>query len=183
MSDRPPRQIVYLIGLRATGKSTVGKLLAERLGVPFHDADVVLETRAGRTIRDIFATEGEAKFRDLEQEVLRELSESGPAVVATGGGVVLREANREVMRSSGKVVWLMADIDTMLTRLRDDPATTERRPDLAAGGRAEIEQLLQSRESLYQSCADVTIDTTGRSPEAVVETILASCSISSWTTA
>jgi shikimate kinase len=170
----PPRQIVYLIGLRATGKSTVGPMLAKRLGVPFHDADLVLETRAGRSIRDIFAADGETKFRDLEQEVLSELSRSGPAVVATGGGVILREANRERMRANGQVVWLTTDVDTMCARLQTDAMTVERRPHLAAGGRAEVEELLRTRESLYRQCADVTIDTTARSPEAVVDAILAS---------
>lgn len=183
MSESPAPRIVYLIGLRATGKSTVGRLLAARLGVPFHDADAVLEARSGRPIRDIFANEGEAHFRDLEELVLRDLSAAGPAIIATGGGVVLREANRERLRATGKVVWLTADIDTMLARLDADPTSAGRRPDLAGGGRAEIEGLLQARAPLYHSCADRTIDTTGRSPEAVAEDILASCSTSCWTTA
>jgi shikimate kinase len=182
MSESPRRRI-YLIGLRATGKSTVGRLLAERLGVPFHDADAVLEARAGLTIRDIFAAEGEPYFRDLEEQVLRDLSATPPAIIATGGGAILREANRDCMRATGIVVWLTADVETMLTRLNGDATTAGRRPDLAGGGRAEIEALLQARSKLYHSCADLTIDTTGRSPEAVVEDILASCSISCWTTA
>ncbi len=176
-APRPPKNL-YLIGLRATGKSTVGPMLAERLGLPFHDADVILETRAGHAIRDIFAAEGEPHFRDLEEQVLRDLSTAGPAVIATGGGVVLREANRERLRATGTVVWLTGDVETMLARLRDDPATGERRPNLGPGGRVEIEELLRARTPLYQSCADVTIDTTGRSPETVVQAILASCSIS-----
>jgi shikimate kinase len=175
--------IVYLVGLRGTGKSTVGRLLAERLGLAFHDADAVLEAKAGRSIRDIFAADGEAHFRGLEADVLRDLSRSGPAVIATGGGVVLREANRQLMQATGKTVWLTADIDTMLSRLQTDAAGAARRPDLAGGGRAEIEELLCLRTPLYQSCADLTFDTARRSPEAVVHDILASCSISSWTTA
>ena len=83
MSEAPGPRIIYLIGLRATGKSTVGRLLAERLGVPFRDADAVLEARAGCTIREIFAKEGEAHFRDLESQVLCELSAASPAVTPT----------------------------------------------------------------------------------------------------
>jgi len=169
------RRILYLIGLRATGKTTIGRLLAEHLGVPFHDADVVLETRAGRSIRDIFAENGEVHFRELEAEVLCDLSGSGPAVIATGGGVVLREANREQMRATGKVVWLTADVDTMRVRMQTDLTTAARRPDLGGGGVAEIEELLRGRAPLYQACANLTIDTTGRSPDAVVKAILASC--------
>jgi shikimate kinase len=177
------RRVLYLVGLRGSGKSTVGRLLAERLKIPFHDADAVLEARAGRSIRDIFAAEGEASFRDLEEQALRDLSDLGPAVVATGGGVILREANRERMRASGMLVWLTADIDTMLARMERDPHTADRRPALVAGGRDEIEELLRQRTPLYHACADLTIDTARRSPEAVVHDILASCSISSWITA
>ena len=101
--------MLFLIGLRGSGKTTVGRILAERLALPFRDADVELESHAGRSIRDIFAVDGETAFRDLEERNLIELIDLGPAVIATGGGVVLREANRVRMKNAGKVVWLTAD--------------------------------------------------------------------------
>src|ERR1051326_5701426 len=122
------RPIIYLIGLRGTGKTTVGRLLAKLLNRPFHDADELLEQRAGRLIRDIFAAEGEAGFRDREEAILTELSAAGSSVIATGGGVVLRESNRETMRRTGVAVWLTADVDTLVQRLQSDPATMQRRP-------------------------------------------------------
>src|SRR5713101_3976970 len=83
----PLSPCLFLIGLRGSGKTTVGRLLASRLGLPFHDADDVLETKSGRSIRDLVQTDGEPAFRDLEERVLAELVARGPAVIATGGGV------------------------------------------------------------------------------------------------
>jgi len=165
---------IVLIGLRGTGKTTVGRLLAEKLSLPFYDADVELEARAGRSIREIFETEGETRFRDLESEILQELLQRGPAVVAAGGGVVLRESNRQRMRAAQKVVWLTADVETLWQRLQGDDATWGRRPNLIAGGRTEIEELLRQRESLYGACADLSVNTTGRTPGEIVGEILAS---------
>src|SRR4051812_11920796 len=99
---------LYLVGYRGSGKSCVGAIIASWLGRPFLDADAVLEADAGRTIRDIFASEGEAGFRDRETATLRKLSAGPPAVIATGGGVILRAENRELLRSTGFVVWLTA---------------------------------------------------------------------------
>ncbi len=161
---------IFLIGLRGTGKSTIGRLLADRLGVTFVDADAELESRAGRTIREIFAADGEQAFRDLESLVLADLIAADVGVIATGGGVVLRESNRQRMRA-GRVVWLTANVDELWQRLKADPASRERRPDLTVGGRDEIAQLALARDSLYRACADHIIDTTGRTPEAVTADI------------
>jgi shikimate kinase len=167
-----PRSSIFLIGYRATGKSTVARLLAARLGWDAVDADEVLETQHGRTIRQIFAEEGEAGFRDKEAAVLEALCQRPRLVVATGGGVILREANRGRLRATGRVIWLTADAQTIWSRLQQDPATSERRPALTVGGLAEVEELLRVREPLYRSCADLVIDTVGRSPEEVVAHIL-----------
>src|SRR5437762_782279 len=100
--------VIYLIGPRGSGKTTVARLLAERLGWDWVDADAELEARCGRSIREMFASEGEEGFRRHEAEVLRQLSGRASVVIATGGGVVLREDNRELLKR-GKVVWLTAD--------------------------------------------------------------------------
>jgi shikimate kinase len=173
---------LFLIGLRGSGKTTAGRLVAAGLGWPFHDADAVLEAAAGRSIHDIFAADGEAHFRDLEERTLVELIAGGPAVIATGGGVVLREDNRRRMKTAGRVVWLTADADTLWQRILADPATADRRPNLSGGGREEVAELLRAREPLYRAVADLVVPVAGRSPEQIAGDILTACSTSSWTT-
>jgi shikimate kinase len=167
------RPLVFLIGYRGTGKTTVARLLAERLGWKWLDADAVLEERHGRSIRAIFAEEGESAFRDKEAEVLAGLCALTEHVIATGGGIVLRSENRSRLRAAGRVVWLTAPAATLWDRLQRDATTAERRPVLTQGGLAEIEELLKVREPLYTACADLTIDTTERSPEDIVAAIMA----------
>lgn len=164
---------VALVGYRGTGKSTVGRLLAERLGLPFVDADAALERRFGQTIRDTFATLGEPVFRDREAQVLEELAAGPPAVIATGGGAILRESNRQALRSFGLVVWLSARPEVLAERLRTDPASVSGRPALTASGTIEeIAEVLAYRTPLYAAAADVEVSTEGRTPEAVVEAVL-----------
>jgi shikimate kinase len=167
-------EILFLIGYRATGKSTVARLLAERLRWSWIDADVLLEERAGRSIRAIFADEGEQGFRERESVLLGELCTTPRRVVATGGGIVLRTENRQRMRSAGKVTWLTADAQTIWQRLQNDVTTSQRRPTLTVGGFEEVQTLLQARQPLYDACADLIVDTTGRSPDEVVSIILGS---------
>ena len=163
---------VFLIGYRAARKTTVARLLAERLGWNWCDADHVLEQRFGTTIRQIFASEGEAAFRDKEAMVLTELAKRANWVIATGGGVVLHAENRERLKT-GVTIWLTADPISISQRLQADATTAERRPDLAQGGLAEIEELLHLRVPLYQACVDWCVDTTKQSPESVAEQIAA----------
>ena len=164
--------MIFLIGYRGTGKTTVARLLAAALGWPWLDADDVLERHHGTRIRDLFATEGEAAFRDKEEAILVNLCKLSRHAIATGGGVVLRERNREQLRASGWVVWLTADVATIHRRLEGDPATWDRRPALtAAPAVTEIADLLKLREPLYRGCAHLTVSTVGRSPEAVVAEI------------
>jgi shikimate kinase len=164
---------IFLVGLRGTGKTTAARLLAEQLGWEWADADALLEGRHGRTIRQIFAEEGEAGFRDKEALLLQELCGRHSHVIATGGGVVVRPANRDRLRSAGLVVWLTADAQTLWRRLQRDATTAERRPDLTVGGLAEVEELVQARRPLYEAVAHLTVDTVGRTPPEVVEAILA----------
>lgn len=168
---------LFLIGYRGTGKSTVGPILAQRLGWAFADADERTETTAGKSIAAIFAAEGEAGFRDRESATLAELCCRENHVVATGGGVILRDANRRLLRASGFVVWLSASPETIWERLQTDPSTLARRPNLtSSGGLDEIRVLLAAREPLYRGTADFAIATEALSPDAAADAIL-----SAWT--
>jgi shikimate kinase len=168
----PAGSVIFLIGYRGTGKSAVAQRLAERLGWSWLDADVVLEERWGRSIRQMFAEDGEPVFREREAALLVELCRYQHHVIATGGGVILRADNRQRMKQAGPVVLLSADVETIWQRLQADAATRERRPDLTVGGRAEIEELLRVRRPLYETCADCVVNTTHRSPDEVVDAIL-----------
>ncbi len=166
---------VLLIGYRGTGKTTVGWILAEQLGWAFVDADDEVEQRAGKSIAEIFAAEGEQAFRDLEQQVVAELAQRDRHVISLGGGAILREENRNAIRGGGKVVWLTAPAVEIHQRLHADDTTTARRPDLTKqGGLAEIEQLLAVRHEHYEACADITMETQSKPPEEIAAAILSS---------
>jgi shikimate kinase len=165
--------IITLIGYRATGKTTLAKLLAERLGWQWIDADVEIERRAGKSIAHIFAEDGEPAFRDLESRVIADLCGRDKLVLAAGGGAPLLEENRLAMRHGGKVVWLTARPETIFKRMFADITTTQRRPSLTAEEPLEeIEQLIARREPMYREAADFTIDTENRTPEELVAEIL-----------
>ncbi len=134
-----PSSPIFLIGYRGTGKTTVARLVAQRLGRESIDADKEIERRAGKTIAAIFADDGEPPFRDLESAVVADLARTR-LVISTGGGAVLREANRAAMQAAGPIVWLTASVDTIAVRIAGDAATARLRPNLTAvGGKAEIE--------------------------------------------
>jgi shikimate kinase len=164
--------LIFLIGYRGTGKTTVAKLLAKKLGWSWLDADEVLEARFGQDIRTIFAEKGVEAFRAKESAVLAELCTLSNHVIATGGGVIMGPENRELMRQVGFVVWLTADPQTLWERLQEDASTAQRRPDLTCGGLAEVEQVLAIRQPLYAACAHLTVDTVGREPADVVNDIV-----------
>jgi shikimate kinase len=165
-------RLIFLIGPRATGKTTVARLLAERLGWGWVDADETLERRCGKSIRTIFAEEGEEGFRDKEAGLLEEFCRLRDHVVATGGGVVLREANRKRLREAGHVVWLTAPPVVLWGRSQQDPATVDRRPALTVGGLEEVEAVLRQRHPRYEACAHAAVETGDRSPAEVVEAIV-----------
>jgi shikimate kinase len=166
-----------LVGYRGTGKSTVGALLARRLGCGWADADVVLEERVGCTIAAIVRDRGEPAFRDVESAVLGDLLARDDLVLATGGGVVLRAENRRLLVERGRpVVWLQAPADVIRARLAADPTTRDRRPALAGGDPlAEVEGALAAREPLYRECADLAVDAATEDPTAIADRILAWC--------
>jgi shikimate kinase len=164
---------VFLIGYRGTGKSTVARELAGRLGFDFIDSDDEIERRAGKSIAAIFEEEGETAFRALESDVVADLCKLSRHVVALGGGSVMNEANRTAVRLAGLVIWLRASVEMLAERLAADEATQSRRPNLtASGGLREIESVLTAREPIYRSCATFEIDTEGMTPSVVVEEIL-----------
>ena len=166
---------LFLVGYRATGKTTVGRLAAKSLGWGFVDADSHLESECGKSVRELFRDEGEVGFRDRESATLVELA-TGEAwdrhVISTGGGVVIRPANRLHLRR-GFVARLTASAATIHARMAADAVTEGQRPNLTpGGGLPEVEALLAAREAWYREVADVTVDTEGRSPEAVADAIV-----------
>lgn len=171
MSERSFPMI--LIGYRGSGKSTIGRLLAQRLACDFADADVVLEQQAGKTIREIFASHGEQHFRDLEEQTITQLLERPRLVLATGGGAILRETNRQRMKARGWIIWLSAPADVLYQRMQQDATTAERRPNLVGGGIEEVQAMLQIRTPIYQRLADLEIPVGEMSPEVAVDRILA----------
>ncbi|QDV30751.1 Shikimate kinase [Planctopirus ephydatiae] len=174
---------ISLIGYRGTGKTTIGAKLAEHLQLKFIDADQLLQERAGRKISEIFATDGEAVFRQLEADLIHELTNSPESLVlSTGGGVILRPENRAALQSAGPVVWLKATPRTICTRLRLDSATAHQRPALLAETKPdqtpeqqmlyEVTTLLARREPFYQETASLDVTTDERDEAQIVRETL-----------
>jgi shikimate kinase len=142
---------VFLIGSRGSGKSTVGAIVAAALNRPFFDADAELEAQYRTTIAEMFRTEGEGAFRDRETQVLRRLADGPVAVIATGGGCVMRRENVEAMQRSGWVIWLEVSPEVAFARIEADPTTASRRPNLAGGGLEEVATLVHDRRAAYRT--------------------------------
>jgi shikimate kinase len=158
-SQPPPKNIV-LIGFMGSGKSTVGRDLHQRLGYPLVDMDQMIEQRTGKSIAAIFVDSGEDAFREMESELLEELADPDAPrrIISTGGGVIGREKNRELLRQLGCVVWLHAPLPVILERTgknRDRPLLNA--PDAAV----RAAELLAIREPLYAAAAHLKVDTTG----------------------
>ncbi len=172
MSVLSPGRNIVLIGLMGTGKTSVGRILAERLGRYFVDIDAMVEVEAGMSIAELFASAGERAFRRLEAEAVRHASALRGQVVAAGGGAVLDPGNVTHLRATGELVLLEADPQTLARRLADQQG--EARPLLegAPDPAARLAQLQASRDAAYRACAAHTVDTTGRSPEEIAEAVL-----------
>ncbi len=165
----------YLIGYRGSGKSTVGRLLAARLGRTLIDTDELIERESGLTIKEIFEAEGELGFRDRETTALRFIAEraSPPCVVSLGGGAILREANQQLLAGSGHCVWLQGKPELLHQRILADQTTQSRRPNLSQrGGFEEVAELLRVRTPIYQKLAEKTVVIDGRTPDEIASEIV-----------
>jgi shikimate kinase len=160
---------IYLIGLMGAGKTTIGRHLAKALSLPFYDSDKAIEESTGVDIPTIFEFEGEEGFRDREQKMIQQLTQLEGIVLATGGGTILREENRRLLKENGFVVYLQCSVERILERTRRDT----QRPLLKTDNpRERIEDLFTQREPLYRICADLIVDTGVMQSKAVVSQIL-----------
>jgi shikimate kinase len=166
---------IVLIGYRGSGKTTIGRLLADRLSQPFIDSDERIVATAGMTIKEIFEKRGEEQFRDLETAAVAQLAGFEDHVLSLGGGALLREQNRQALLA-GKhtIVYLRADPIELHRRIHQDIATAAHRPHLTklGGGIEEIRSVLAAREPIYRQMRTAEVDVTHASPEQVVDMIL-----------
>ena len=168
MTEQNPLRLA-LIGLPGSGKTTVGRQLARRLNLPFLDSDQVIEQRLDCSIRDYFATEGEERFRDVEQQVIDELTLSHAGLLSTGGGVVLRSANRAHLRERTHVVYLRSSPEELFRRLRHDQS----RPLLqVADPLQRLRDLNEVRDPLYRETAHFVVETGRPSLATLVNMVL-----------
>lgn len=160
---------LILVGPMGAGKSTIGRLLAKELHLPFKDSDKEIEVRTGADIPWIFDVEGEQGFREREQAVIADLCQEDGLVLATGGGAVLRQANREALHAGGRVVYLHTSVEQQLERTARD----RNRPLLRTANPGQVlRELMAIRDPLYREIADVIIETDQRPPRLVVQEVL-----------
>ncbi len=153
---------IFLIGFRCTGKSSVGKALAQRLSYPFRDADEEIVRENSISIAEMVAQHGWQFFRDKERDIIHRLSLTDRSVIATGGGVILNPENIRDMKCNGFVIWLKARPETIRERILQDKMTEKQRPALTDKDLiAEIEETLSFRNPLYEQASDISMDTDG----------------------
>jgi len=166
-------QVLTLIGYRGSGKSCVAQALAQRLKWDWIDADEELQRREGRSISEIFETEGEPHFRELEQKLLAELLTDQNVILAAGGGAILNANTRQAMKQAGPVIWLQASATTLAARIGSDEKSAGQRPSLTGHSiETEVASVLAERTPLYAETASITIDTESNTPDEIVELIL-----------
>ena len=160
---------IYFVGLMGCGKTTIGKLLASELNLEFFDSDSVIVTKANLSINEIFQKYGESYFRKLEINAIRELSNKHNVVISLGGGAVINATNIDCIKKNGKVIYLQASIDCLVDRLKNaqDRPLLNNTDNLAQ----TLQSLLDKRASLYESAADIKIDTTKLSLECIINTL------------
>jgi shikimate kinase len=171
--------LISLIGLPGSGKSTVGRQLARRLQLPFFDSDHVIEQQLGCSIRAYFEREGEARFRDVEQSVIDDLTQKPKCVLSTGGGVVLRPANRQHLHERSQVVYLNSSPEELYRRLRHDTS----RPLLQVADPLDrLRELFTQRDPLYREAAHFIIETGRPSVPTLVNMIMMQLELAGFTT-
>lgn len=159
---------IFFIGLMGAGKTTIGRLLAKKLGRDFYDSDAEIERRTGVKIPVIFELEGEAGFRKRETAVLTELTQLNNIILATGGGAVLAEENRALLKKHGTIIYLRAQVHDLWQRTRDD----KMRPLLQGGDlRKKLQQLTLDRAPIYTALADYIVDTGAQSSDSIAQHI------------
>jgi shikimate kinase len=165
---------LVLIGYRCTGKTTVGRILADRLGWPLVDTDTLVQERAGKSIKEIVAAGGWPEFRRLEREAIADVAARGRQVISAGGGAILDEANRQALRAAGQVILLTAPAELIWERMKADPKTLAERPNLTdSGGIAEVCKVLAERRAAYQAARHYEVPTDRYSPDEAAARILA----------
>jgi shikimate kinase len=163
---------IIIIGYRATGKSTVGLLLSKKLKIPFVDTDRLIEDAAGMPIKELVALEGWEKFRERETKAVASLDQQKICVVATGGGVIIAPQNRVLLKKMGVLVYLKAPLADIVERLERDAENEQIRPQLTTDNLvAETVAVLKERMPVYESVADFTVDTQGKSVVRVTDSI------------
>lgn len=164
---------VWLIGMMGTGKTSVGRALAERLALPFYDTDATVAANAGMPIVEIFEHPGEPQFRDMERRAVRAIAPQADGVVSTGGGVVLDPLNVELMRGSGTTVLLDVAVDILVARVAD----AADRPMVSGDPERLVREIASARAESYRRAADIVVDGVG-SVEVVVDRVEAACNVS-----
>ncbi|MEA2708208.1 MAG: shikimate kinase [Phycisphaerales bacterium] len=166
---------IVLIGYRGSGKTSIGKRLADRLWQKCVDTDEMVVAKAGKSIVQIFADDGEARFRELEHEAVKEVAKIQDVVIALGGGAPLSEDNRRLIKEAGhRVIYLKCEPDELLRRIQADPDTPTSRPNLTefGGGVEEISKVLAEREPIYRQMMDAELEVTYLNPDEAMVYII-----------
>ena len=162
---------IVLIGYRAAGKTTLGKLLSKRLGWPYLDVDRGIEQRSGKTITQLYQERGNAHYRDVEAQVVADMCREDECVIAFGGGSLMREESQKAARRRGFVAYLQAPVEELWRRVEADPRSSDTRPNLSGGGLEEVAEMVARREPVYIKCADLILDAT-LPPEQLVDAVV-----------
>ena len=164
---------LFLIGYRCTGKTSVGRCLADKLGWSFFDTDALIVQQQKMSIREIVGAHGWENFRQMERDILKTVCDSKMQVVATGGGIVLDEQNVQLMRENGNIIWLRAEPETIKNRMLQDEDSVNFRPALTLNDSlSEIEEILQLREPLYKNAMDLSVDTDDHDVSTIAKIIV-----------